>query len=101
MRNSLPGLSDVIVNPRTAAEHEEFPVELLGIGKDGEKDVGQKRPEDELDLVLFQQLLEVDGCLFRIAASVRRDQVELVGGITDLEAAGLVDLIDGDRDALG
>src|SRR5580692_3470240 len=96
----VAGLTGEIMNARPAAKHQEFAVELFGIGKNRDKDVGEKRPENKLDLVLLEKLLELDGRFFRIAARVERDQVKFVGGIADLEATRSIDFVDGDRDAL-
>jgi len=83
----VAGLADEIVNARAAAHHQEFAVELLGVGKDRDEDVGEERTEHKSGLVLLQKLLELDGCLLRVASCIERDQLELVAGIADLEAA--------------
>ena len=97
----VAGLADEIMNASAAAHHQKLAVELLGVGKDRNEDVGEEGPEHEFRLVLLQKLLELDGCFLRIASRIERDQFELVGGVADLEAAGLIDFVDGDRNALG
>ena len=70
------------------------------VGPHGEEDVGEEGAEDVLGLVHLDQPLELDRRLLGLAARVERDELELVGLVADLEAAGLVDLVDRERRAL-
>ena len=64
------------------------------------KTLDRNGPNTNLTWSCSSSFLRLDGRLFRIAAGVERDQIELIGPVADLEAAGLVDLVDRDRHAL-
>ena len=93
--------ADVVVDARGAAPHEELAVELGRVRADGEEDVGEEGPEDVLRPVDLDQPLELDRRLLGLAAGIQRDELDLVGLVPDLEAAGLVDLVHCQGRALG
>ena len=84
-----------------AAHQQELTVVLPRVALDTLEDIGQKRSEYILDLVLFEHLLELDQRLLRVALRVRIDQLKLVGLACHLEAARLVDLIHRHAHTLG
>src|SRR6266536_3771406 len=97
----VAGRPDVVVDARGAAPHEDLAVPVGRVGPDGQEDIGQERPEDVLGAVHLDEALELDGGLLGLAAGVEGDELDLVRLAADLEAAGLVDLVDGERGALG
>ena len=93
-------LAEIEVDRGGATHHQEFAVVALRVGRDALEDVGQERPEHVFDVLLLEHLLELDQRLLRIAVGVGSEELELVCLAGDLEAAGLVDLVDRHAHAL-
>src|SRR6266498_4052947 len=77
-----------------APDLEELAVVLTHIRLDSVEDVSQEWAEYVSRVVLFDHPLELDQRFLGIAARVRRDQLQLVGLVPHLEAAGAVYFVD-------
>src|SRR5690242_12952739 len=89
------------MNAGGATHKQELAIELIGKGLDALVDVGQEGSKDVLHVVLLQHLLERDQRLLGISLGVGIDELERVLLTSDLEAASLVDLVNGHTHPLG